>query len=82
MSTGAYTAKLIADSAPDQPGLQVGNRITACGVCEAAVNLSPKQVEKFKNVPAFVLDANKTQGIYDVLSLTSVIELILEVFAR
>ena len=66
LSTGAYTAKLIADSAPDQPGLQVGNRITACGVCEAAVNLSPEQVEKFKNVPAFVLDANKTQGIYDV----------------
>ena len=82
LSTGAYTAKLIADSAPDQPGLQVGNRITACGVCEAAVNLSPEQVEKFKNVPAFVLDANKTQGIYDVRCPMLGFELIFEVFAR
>ena len=62
LSTGAYTAKLLADSAPTQPELQVGNRITACGVCEAAVNLAAEQVERFKAAPAFVLDANKTQG--------------------
>jgi len=40
LSTGAYTAKLIADSAPTQPELQVKDRITACSVCEAAVDLS------------------------------------------
>ena len=66
LSTGAYTAKLLADSAPDQPELQVGDRITACGVCEAAVNLSAEQVEQFKDAPAFVLDANRTQGIFSV----------------
>lgn len=62
LSTGAYTAKLLADSAPTQPELQVGDRITAAGVCEAYVNLNSKQVKKFKDVPGFVLDANETQG--------------------
>lgn len=63
LSTGAYTAKLLADSAPTQPELQVGDRITACAVCEAAVNLTPEQVKKFQNAAAFVLDAGKIQGM-------------------
>lgn len=63
LSTGAYTSKLLLDSAPHQPEIQSGNRITAGGVCEASVNLTPEQVEKFKDLPAFVLDANTTQGI-------------------
>ncbi len=62
VSTGANTAKLMADSAPKQPEVQVGDRITACSVCEAAVDLSPEQAEGFKHGPAFVLDANETQG--------------------
>ena len=66
LSTGAYTAKLLADSAPEQPELQVGDRIIAAGVCEAAVDLTDEQVKRFKDVPAFVLDANETQGIHHV----------------
>ncbi|KAL6720694.1 hypothetical protein ACLMJK_002619 [Lecanora helva] len=62
LSTGAYTAKLLAGSAPKQPDLQVGDRIVAAGVCEAAMDLTPEQIKKFNHVPAFVLDANKTQG--------------------
>ena len=62
LSTGAYTAKLLADSSPSKPDLQAGDRITAAGVCEAYINLNADQVEKFKHVPAFVLDANETQG--------------------
>lgn len=62
LSTGAYTPKLLADSAPTRPGLQVGNRITAAGVCEAYVRLDAGQVQKFQDVPAFVLDSNETQG--------------------
>ena len=63
LSTGAYTAKLLADSMPLQPELQVGDRITACAVCEAAVNLTPEQMKKFQNASAFVLDVGETQGI-------------------
>jgi len=62
LSTGAYTAKLLADSAPKQGELQVGDRIVAAGVCEAYVSLNTEQVERFKDVPAFALDANETQG--------------------
>jgi sarcosine oxidase/L-pipecolate oxidase len=62
LSAGAYTAKLLADSAPTQRDLQVGDRIVAAGVCEAYVSLNPEQVARFKDVPGFVLDANETQG--------------------
>lgn len=62
LSTGAYTAKLLADSAPTQRELQVGDRIIAAGVCEAYVTLDPTQIQRFEDVPAFVLDANETQG--------------------
>ena len=62
LSTGAYTAKLLADSAPEHPDLQVGDRIIAAGVCEAAVDLDAGQIERFKHVPAVVWDANDTQG--------------------
>ena len=62
LATGAYAAKILADSAPEQPSLQVGNRITAAGVCEAAVDLNAEQVKCFSSAPAFVLDANETQG--------------------
>ncbi len=62
LSTGAYTAKLLADSAPTQRELQVGDRIIAAGVCEAYVSLDSAQVARFKDVPGFVLDANQTQG--------------------
>lgn len=62
LSTGAYTTELLADSAPTQPQLQVGDRITACAVCEAAISLSPEQAKKFQNAAAFVLDAGKVQG--------------------
>ena len=62
LSTGAYTARLLADSAPEQPDLQVGNRIIAAGVCEAAVDLDTEKIKRFENGPAVVLDANDTQG--------------------
>ena len=62
LSTGAYTAKLLADSAPTQPELQVGDRITACAVCEVAVNLTPEQANKFHTAPVLVLDTGKVLG--------------------
>ena len=62
LSTGAYTAKLIADSAPDRSHLQVGRRITATAVCEATTDMNDAQKEKFKDMPVFVLDDQVTQG--------------------
>ena len=62
LATVAFTATVLADSAPKQAELQVDDRMTAAGVCEAAVNLDAEQVKKFSQGPAFVLDANDTQG--------------------
>ena len=62
LSTGAYTAKLLADSFPNEPDLLAGSRIIAAGVCEAAVHLTDEQRTRFKDTPVFVLDANKTRG--------------------
>ena len=62
LSTGAYTARLLADSFPDEPELQAGNRISAAGVCEAAIHLTEEQRSRFKDTPVFVLDANTTKG--------------------
>lgn len=62
LSTGAGTAKLFADSFPDKPELQVGRRITAAAVCEAAVDVSEEQREKYKRLPVFVFDDGVTQG--------------------
>ncbi|KAL8766708.1 MAG: hypothetical protein Q9209_006577 [Squamulea sp. 1 TL-2023] len=62
LSTGAATAKLIADSAPQQAELQVGPRITARAVCCAAVELDKQQVKTFEKVPAVAHHAGRTQG--------------------
>lgn len=62
LSTGVYTAQLLADSFPDEPELQAGKRISAAGVCEAAIHLTEEQQERFKDTPVFVLDANTTKG--------------------
>lgn len=62
LSTGAGTAELIADSVPEKPELQVGRRITAAAVCEAAVDVTEEQREKYKHLPVFVFDDGVTQG--------------------
>lgn len=63
LCTGANTAKLMADSAPDQPELQVGGRITARAVCTAAVELDSKRVKEFGEIPAVVHHSGTDQGI-------------------
>ena len=73
LATGAYTAKLLADSAPERPELQVDNRITAAAVCEAAIDLTPDQARRFEDVPAFVLDANQTQGSFTLFHGTEML---------
>ena len=62
LSTGAATAKLMADSAPRQAGLQVGPRITARAVCCAAVKLDKQQEETFQKVPAVAHHVTGIQG--------------------
>ena len=62
LSTGAGTAKLLADSAPDRKDLQVENRITAAAVVTGVVKLDSRQQERFKTCPAFVHGVGEVQG--------------------
>ncbi len=62
LCTGAYTAKLIADSAPDRKDIQVGHRLTAAAVTEGLFKLDPARVEKFKNGPVFVHNVGDVMG--------------------
>lgn len=61
LSTGAETAKLLADSAFDKPEMLAGRRITAAAVCEAANDVDEQQKTKYKTVPVFVLDDGVTR---------------------
>ena len=64
LCTGAQTAKLLANSAPDWRSLQADGRLVAAGVVEAAVQLTAEQVEKFTSAPAFAHESELTQGSF------------------
>jgi sarcosine oxidase/L-pipecolate oxidase len=54
LCTGAHTAKLLADSAPQWEELQVNDRVLATGVVAAYVRLNSHQMERFKAMPVYV----------------------------
>lgn len=62
LCTGAYTAKLIADSAPERNDIQVGYRLTAAAVTEGLFKLDPARVNKFKKGPVFVHNVGEIMG--------------------
>jgi sarcosine oxidase/L-pipecolate oxidase len=62
LCTGGGTAKLLADSAPDQKDLQVEDRITAAAVITGIVKLDKVQMERFRNCPVFVHGVGEVQG--------------------
>jgi len=63
LSTGAGTAKLLAESAPDRAELQAGERITAAAVVTGFVKLTQKQIERFKDSPIFIHGGEKVLGM-------------------
>lgn len=62
LSTGAGTAKLLADSAPERKDLQSDDRITAAAVVTGFVQLSSEQMQRFKSAPVFVHAVGEVQG--------------------
>ncbi|KAK6331484.1 hypothetical protein TWF730_004566 [Orbilia blumenaviensis] len=63
LCTSAYTSKLLADSAPERPELQPGNRIGALGFVTGQFILSQRQREEFKISPVFQQGAGALQTL-------------------
>lgn len=62
LCTGANTAKLLADSAPERKELHAGDRIVAAGVVIADVDLTEAQVEQLRGIPVFIGGMEYTEG--------------------
>ena len=54
LCTGAHTAQLIADSAPDRPELQVSGRLVAAAAVMGAFRVPENQMNKFQDAPILV----------------------------
>lgn len=62
LCTGAFTPKLLVDSAPQRPELHAGPRIIAAGVTEAIAPLSPEQVPAFSGMPVAIQENPPERG--------------------
>lgn len=64
LATGAATAKLLADSAPDWPELQIGDRLIAAAVWSGIAKLDAVAAEKLRGGPLFTRYSGKNEGKY------------------
>jgi sarcosine oxidase / L-pipecolate oxidase len=55
LCTGAGTAKLLADSAPERKNLQVKGRLTAAGACSCIVKCAPEHRHLYQDAPVHIL---------------------------
>lgn len=62
LSTGAGTAKLLADSAPERPALQIGDRMTAAAVVTGVVKCNGQEGKAFQGIPVGVHGISETRG--------------------
>jgi sarcosine oxidase/L-pipecolate oxidase len=65
LATGARTAKLIADSAPNRTDLQVGERFTAAAIFTGTVKVDAERAEVFRTAPVFLHAFGQAQGMYN-----------------
>jgi sarcosine oxidase / L-pipecolate oxidase len=64
LATGAGTAKLIADSAPNRADLHVGNRLTAAAIFTGTVKLDREEAERLRAGPVFLHAVGRSQGMF------------------
>ncbi|KAG9233797.1 sarcosine oxidase-like protein [Amylocarpus encephaloides] len=62
LSTGASTAKLLAQSAPKRTSFQSGDRITAAAVVTGIIKLDSDQMSEFKDSPVLIHDMKGVMG--------------------
>ena len=62
LCTGAYTAKLLADTAPTNKKLQVSGRLVAAGAVSCTARVAPELSAQFKNAPVCFNGLKHTHG--------------------
>ncbi len=62
LATGATTAKILADSAPQRKEMQADGRVVAAAICEGMVTLGDEEAEGFRQGPCFLCELGYTQG--------------------
>lgn len=64
LCTGAYTAEILAESAPDRPELQVGDRMVAAGAAMCLFRIPETEMGKFASAPVIVNPMGEMAGQY------------------
>ncbi|KAH8599191.1 sarcosine oxidase [Bisporella sp. PMI_857] len=62
LCTGAWTPKLLMDSAPDDERIHVGSRMLAAGAVQCTATYPPDQMWKFRSCPILFNGCDHTQG--------------------
>lgn len=62
LCTGAWTAKLLLDTAPHMKDLHIGNRIVAAGAIQCIASYAPDHVYKFRSMPVMFNGRDNTEG--------------------
>ena len=75
LCTGANTAKLLADSAPQWKELQADGRLVAAGVVIADVNLTGEQLGQLEGIPVFVGGMPYTEGRHGLVACSTMVRL-------
>lgn len=66
LATGAYTPKLLLDSAPKRPEIHADHRMIAAAICEGSVKLSSEDVDFFAKAPVYVNEVEDVIGQYPI----------------
>lgn len=70
LCTGAYTAELLANSAPDKPDFQVGGRMTAAAAIMCTFKVPEDQMSKFDSAPIIIKPMGSYPGNSAILQYT------------
>jgi len=62
LCTGAWTPKLLLDTAPDRVDLHVGDRMIAAGAIQCPASYPPDQMYKLHSVPVMFNGCDDTEG--------------------
>jgi sarcosine oxidase/L-pipecolate oxidase len=77
--TGAYTAKLLADTAPEWDELQVSGRMVAAAAIQCTATYPPDQEEKLSQAPVHFIGMWHTHGEFPFATLDNHLAWIMDI---